>query len=64
LIIASYTEETTDLVNGRRWFLVQYFLNFTGINGYTVTGDGMSQKFNGIQPKLTFGEFGVQVVVP
>jgi hypothetical protein len=23
----------------------------------------MSQKFNGIQPKLTFGEFGVQVVV-
>jgi hypothetical protein len=23
----------------------------------------MSQKFNGIQPKLTFREFGVQVVV-
>jgi hypothetical protein len=24
---------------------------------------GMSQKFHGIQPKLTFREFGVQVVV-
>jgi hypothetical protein len=23
----------------------------------------MSQKFNGIQPKFTFGEFGIQVVV-
>jgi hypothetical protein len=38
-------------------------LNFTGINGYTATGDGMSQKFNGIQPKFTLGEFGIQVVV-
>jgi hypothetical protein len=38
-------------------------LYFTGINGYTVTGDGMSQKFHGIQPKLTFRKFGVQVVV-
>jgi hypothetical protein len=38
-------------------------LYFTGINGYTVTGDGMSQKFNSIQSKLTFREFGVQVVV-
>jgi hypothetical protein len=38
-------------------------LDFTGINGCTATGDGMSQKFNGIQPKLTFGEFGIQVVV-
>jgi hypothetical protein len=38
-------------------------LNFTGINGYTVTGDSVTQKFNGIQTKLAFGEFGVQVVV-
>jgi hypothetical protein len=38
-------------------------LDFTGINGYTVTIDSVTQKFNSIQPKLAFGEFGVQVVV-
>jgi hypothetical protein len=38
-------------------------LDFTGINGYTITGDSVTQKFNNIQPKLTFSEFGVQVVV-
>jgi hypothetical protein len=47
----------------RRRFPVQHFLDFTGINGYTVTGDSVTQKFNGIQPKLAFGEFGVEVVV-
>jgi hypothetical protein len=37
-------------------------LYFIGINGYTVTGDGMSQKLNGIQPEFALGEFGIQVV--
>jgi hypothetical protein len=38
-------------------------LDFTRINGYTITGDSVTQKFNSLQPKLAFGEFGVQVVV-
>jgi hypothetical protein len=38
-------------------------LDFTWINEYTITGDSVTQKFNGIQPKLAFGEFGIQVVV-
>jgi hypothetical protein len=42
---------------------IQYFLNFTRINRYTILGDGMTQKFDGIKPEFTFREFGIQMVI-
>jgi hypothetical protein len=39
-------------------------LYFARINGYAFTGDSVAQEFFIIQPKFTFGELGIQFVVP
>jgi hypothetical protein len=50
-------------MDGGWGFPIHHFLYFTGIDGYSVTRNGMAQEFYCIQPKLTLGEFGVQMVV-
>jgi hypothetical protein len=62
-IVASKTEKTTDLMDRNRRLPIHHFLNFTQINRYTVLGDGMTQKFDGIKAEFTFREFGIQAVI-
>jgi hypothetical protein len=42
---------------------IHHFLNFTRINRYTILGDGMTQKLDGIKPEFTFREFGIQMMI-
>jgi hypothetical protein len=58
-VVASKTKKTADLMDRRRGLPIHHFLYFTRINRYTILGNGMTQKFDGIKPEFTFREFGI-----
>jgi hypothetical protein len=58
-IVASKTKKTANLMDRSRGLPIHHFLNFTRVNRYTVLGNGMTQKFDGIKPEFTFREFGI-----
>jgi hypothetical protein len=63
MVVASKTKKTTDLMDQSRGLPIHHFLDFTRINRYTVLGNGMTQKFDGIKPKFTFREFSIQMMI-
>jgi uncharacterized protein YeaC (DUF1315 family) len=62
-VVTSKTKKTADLMDRSRGLPIHHFLDFTRINRYTVLGDGMTHKFDGIKLKFTFREFGIQMVI-
>jgi hypothetical protein len=63
MVVTSKTEKTADLMDRSRGLPIHHFLDFTWINRYTILGDGVTQKFDGIKPEFTFREFGIQMVI-
>jgi hypothetical protein len=42
---------------------IKYFLNVARINCNTLSGDGMPQKQNFLQPESTLAELGIELMV-
>jgi hypothetical protein len=46
------------------WLPVHDLLHFARIHGDTIIGNSVTQEFHTIQPEFTFGEFGIEFVIP
>jgi hypothetical protein len=50
-------------VYGLGWFPIHHLLNFARIYGDTILRNSVAQKIHTIQPKFTFGEISIKLMI-
>jgi hypothetical protein len=62
-IIPCQSQKTPNLSHCGRRFPIRYLLYLLRINRYPILRNCVTQKFNFPQPEITFGQFGIQLMV-
>jgi hypothetical protein len=50
-------------VDGLGWFSIHHLLEFAGIDGDTIMGNGVPYEFHTFQPEFAFGELSIKLVI-
>jgi hypothetical protein len=62
-IVASQSKKTVNLEHRLGRLPIEYILHFARVNGYSVFRNHMPMKPNLAQPKLTFVEFCIELII-